>query len=38
MSTSAIKVEPLVVEVSCTNDALRVVLADGCWQLCASCR
>jgi hypothetical protein len=29
MSTSAIKVEPLVVEVSCTADALRAVLADG---------
>jgi len=29
MSTSAIRVEPLVVEVSCTNDALGVVLADG---------
>ncbi|MGH9940892.1 MAG: DUF2442 domain-containing protein [Pyrinomonadaceae bacterium] len=29
MSTSAIEVEPLAVEVSCTNDMLRVVLADG---------
>jgi hypothetical protein len=29
MSTSAIKVEPLVVEVSCTADALRPVPADG---------
>jgi hypothetical protein len=29
MSTSAIKVEPLVVDVSCTADALRAVLADG---------
>ena len=29
MSTSAIKVEPLVVEVSCSADALRTVLADG---------
>lgn len=29
MSTSAIEVEPLAVEASCTDDALRVVLADG---------
>ena len=29
MSTSAIKVEPLVVEVACSADALRAVLADG---------
>lgn len=29
MSTSAIRVEPLAVDVSCTDDALRVVLADG---------
>ena len=29
MSTSAIKVEPLVVDVTCTADALRAVLADG---------
>ncbi len=29
MSTSAIDVEPLAVDVTCTHDALRVVLADG---------
>lgn len=29
MSTSAIKVAPVVVDLSCTADALRVVLADG---------
>jgi hypothetical protein len=29
MSTSAIKVEPLVVDVTCSVDALRAVLADG---------
>jgi hypothetical protein len=29
MSTSAIKVEPLVLDVSCTTDALRAFLADG---------
>ena len=29
MATSAIKVEPLVVDISCTTDALRAVLADG---------
>jgi len=29
MSTSAIDVEPLAVDVSCTDDALRVTLADG---------
>ena len=29
MSTLAIKLEPLAVDVSCTDDALRVVLADG---------
>ena len=29
MSVSAVEVEPLAVEVSCTNDSLRVVLADG---------
>ncbi len=29
MSTLAIDVEPLAVGVSCTDDALRVVLADG---------
>lgn len=29
MSTLAIEVEPLAVEVSCTEDALHVVLADG---------
>ena len=29
MSTSAIKVEPLVVEVTCSADALLAVLADG---------
>lgn len=29
MSISAIKVEPLVVEVSCSAEALRAVLADG---------
>lgn len=29
MSTSAIDVEPLAVDVTCTEDALRVTLADG---------
>jgi hypothetical protein len=29
MSTSAIDVEPLAVDVICTDDALRVTLADG---------
>ena len=29
MATAAIKVEPLVVDISCTTDALRAVLADG---------
>jgi hypothetical protein len=29
MSTSAIEVEPLAVDVVCTDDALRVLLADG---------
>ena len=29
MSTSEVKVEPLAVNVSCTDDALKVVLADG---------
>ena len=29
MSTLAIDVEPLAVDVSCTDDALRVTLADG---------
>ncbi len=29
MSTLAISVEPLAVDVSCTDDALRVILADG---------
>lgn len=29
MSTLAIEVEPLAVAVSCTDDSLRVVLADG---------
>ena len=29
MSTLAIEVEPLAVAVSCTEDALHVVLADG---------
>ncbi len=29
MATSAIKVEPLVVDISCTTDALRAVLAAG---------
>jgi hypothetical protein len=29
MSTLAIDVEPLAVDVICTDDALRVVLADG---------
>jgi len=29
MSTLEVKVEPLAVEVSCTDDALKVVLADG---------
>ncbi|MBA3441120.1 MAG: DUF2442 domain-containing protein [Pyrinomonadaceae bacterium] len=29
MSTLAVDVEPLAVDVSCTEDNLRVVLADG---------
>ena len=29
MSTLAVNVEPLAIDVSCTDDALRVVLADG---------
>jgi hypothetical protein len=29
MSTSAIKLDPVAVDVTCTADALRVVLADG---------
>lgn len=29
MSILAIEIEALAVEVSCTNDSLRVVLADG---------
>lgn len=29
MSTLAVKVEPLAVDVNCTDDALRVVLVDG---------
>ncbi len=29
MSTLAVEVEPLAVEVTCTDDSLRVVLADG---------
>ncbi|HZS48604.1 MAG TPA: DUF2442 domain-containing protein [Blastocatellia bacterium] len=29
MSTLAVEVEPLAVDVSCTDDCLRVVLADG---------
>ena len=29
MSTSAVKVEALVVDVSCTADVLRATLADG---------
>lgn len=29
MNTLAIKLEPLAVDVSCTRDALKVVLADG---------
>jgi hypothetical protein len=29
MSTLAIEVEPLAVDVSCTDSALRVLLADG---------
>lgn len=29
MSTSAIKIDPVAVEVMCTADALHVVLADG---------
>lgn len=29
MSTSAVEVEPLAVDVSCTDGSLRVVLADG---------
>jgi hypothetical protein len=29
VSTLAVNVEPLAVDVSCTDDALQVVLADG---------
>lgn len=29
MSTLAVEVEPLAVDVTCTDDSLRVVLADG---------
>ena len=29
MSTLAVKVEPMAVDVACSNSALRVVLADG---------
>jgi Protein of unknown function (DUF2442) len=29
MSTSAVEVEPLAVDVRCTDNALHVVLADG---------
>ncbi len=29
MSTLAVDVEPLAVDVTCTDDSLRVVLADG---------
>jgi hypothetical protein len=29
MSTLAVEVEPLAVDVSCTDDSLHVVLADG---------
>lgn len=29
MSILAVEVEPLAVEVTCTNDSLQVVLADG---------
>ena len=29
MSTLVVEVEPLAVDVSCTDDSLRVVLADG---------
>ncbi len=29
MITLAVEVEPLAVEVNCTNDSLNVVLADG---------
>lgn len=29
MSTLAIEVEPLAIDVNCTDDALQVVLADG---------
>jgi len=29
MSTSAIDLEPLAVDLTCTDDALRIVLADG---------
>jgi hypothetical protein len=29
MSTFSVNVEPLAVEVTCTDEALRVVLADG---------
>ncbi|MCA1601662.1 MAG: DUF2442 domain-containing protein [Acidobacteria bacterium] len=29
MSTLAIELEPLAIEVSCSDDALHVVLADG---------
>ena len=29
MSTSAVRIEPLAIDVSCSDVALRVVLADG---------
>ncbi|HEX8493922.1 MAG TPA: DUF2442 domain-containing protein [Pyrinomonadaceae bacterium] len=29
MSTLAVEVEPLAIDVSCTDDSLKVVLADG---------
>ncbi len=29
MSTSAVRIEPLAVEVTCTDVSVRVVLADG---------
>ena len=29
MSTLAVKLEPLAVDISCSDDTLRVVLADG---------
>jgi len=29
MSTLAVKVEPMVVDVTCSSNALRVILADG---------